>query len=246
MKFYSILAIAFAITGRFTNGLKVNKIAATKRLFSINGGATNLPSNEELKPFYALGVNIAKQIGGELKTSLTKEELQIVVDGFADSMKDTIEDDKTLLMTYGPKINEILNARIKLQIDSEKKKGAEFLTKYLLGAPKAIQTSSGLIFDEILVGTGPQPTLASTVLVHYHGTLIDGTVFDSSVQRGEPIKFPLKNVIPGWQEGVALMRAGGKATLIIPSDIAYGDNGSPPVIPPGATLKFEVELISVV
>lgn len=81
--------------------------------------------------------------------------------------------------------------------------------------------------------------------VHYHGTTVDGTVFDSSVDRGESIKFPLKNVIAGWQEGVAKMKVGGKATLICPSEIAYGESGSPPVILPGATLVFEVELINV-
>lgn len=83
------------------------------------------------------------------------------------------------------------------------------------------------------------------MLVHYHGTLTDGTVFDSSVQRGEPIKFPLRNVIKGWQEGVAMMKVGGKATLVVPPEIGYGDSGSPPVIAPGATLVFEVELIDV-
>jgi FKBP-type peptidyl-prolyl cis-trans isomerase FkpA len=92
---------------------------------------------------------------------------------------------------------------------------------------------------------GYQATLESTVEVHYHGTLIDGTVFDSSVNRGEPIKFPLSNVIRGWQEGVAMMKTGGKATLVIPPEIAYGDSGSPPVIAPGATLIFEIELLNV-
>jgi len=88
-------------------------------------------------------------------------------------------------------------------------------------------------------------TIDSTVEVHYHGTTVEGTVFDSSVDRGETIKFPLKNVIAGWQEGVAKMKVGGKATLICPSEIAYGESGSPPVILPGATLVFEVELINV-
>lgn len=81
--------------------------------------------------------------------------------------------------------------------------------------------------------------------VHYTGTLVDGTVFDSSVARGEPITFPLGNVIKGWQEGVALMRVGSKAELIIPSNLAYGDDGAGGSIPGGATLKFEVELIKV-
>ena len=94
--------------------------------------------------------------------------------------------------------------------------------------------------------TATQATLDSTVLVHYHGTTTDGRVFDSSVQRGEPIKFPLRNVIQGWQEGVSMMKVGGKATLVVPSNIAYGDSGSPPVIAPGATLIFEVELLDIV
>jgi FKBP-type peptidyl-prolyl cis-trans isomerase len=94
-------------------------------------------------------------------------------------------------------------------------------------------------------GEGKSPALSDTVEVHYHGTLTDGTVFDSSVDRGQTISFPLGGVIKGWQEGLAMMKEGGKATLVIPSELAYGDAGSGDTIPPGATLKFEVELFKV-
>ena len=198
-----------------------------------------------MKPFYALGVNIAQQVGAELKMILSKEEVDVMLAGFGDSMKDNVVDDRELLMTYGKKLNEILEERANAGVADEKKRGEDFLVKYLLGNLRAVKTPSGMLYNEVFAGIGEQATLASTVSVHYHGTLTDGTVFDSSVDRGQPIKFPLRNVIKGWQEGVAMMRTGGKATLVIPSDLAYGDKGSPPVIPPGATLVFEVELIEI-
>jgi len=107
-------------------------------------------------------------------------------------------------------------------------------------------TPSGLQYTVISEGTGPKPTLSSTVKVHYTGKLIDGTTFDSSVDRGEPIEFPLNGVIKGWTEGVQLMSKGSKYKFFIPADLAYGDRGAGNAIGPNETLVFEVELIDIV
>lgn len=106
-------------------------------------------------------------------------------------------------------------------------------------------TKSGLQVEILEAGTGKSPKATDTVKVHYTGKLIDGTVFDSSVQRGEPIDFPLNRVIPGWTEGLQHLKVGGKAVLVIPPELAYGDSGAGNVIPPKATLVFEVELLDV-
>ena len=110
--------------------------------------------------------------------------------------------------------------------------------------PGVVVTESGLQYEVLRTGKGVKPTRDQTVEVHYHGTLTDGTVFDSSVERGETISFPVTGVIPGWVEALQLMTVGSKWRLVIPSDLAYGDRGHGP-IPAGATLIFQVELIGI-
>ena len=121
--------------------------------------------------------------------------------------------------------------------------------KYLEQAAKsngAVKTASGAIVVMLKDGTGPSPTRSNTVKVHYTGKLVDGKVFDSSVERGKPATFPLGRVIPCWTEGVQKMKVGGKARLVCPPETAYGAQGAPPAVPPNAVLDFEVELLSIV
>ncbi len=130
------------------------------------------------------------------------------------------------------------------QTPEAQKAAADYLQR-AAQAPGAVQTSSGLVFRTLTPGTGAQPKASDVVRVHYHGTLPGGKIFDSSVDRGEPAEFRLSQVIPCWTEGVQRMHVGEKAELVCPSAIAYGDRGAGGVIPPGATLVFEVELLAI-
>jgi FKBP-type peptidyl-prolyl cis-trans isomerase len=185
--------------------------------------------------------------GAQVKNLLVQHEKEALLAGFEDYMQNKLElkDIDVLMETHGVKLNEIISGRSKAVGTDAMRKGAEFLEEYLAKNPGAVKTSSGMVYHETATGTGPSPTDLNTVTTHYHGTFIDGTVFDSSVERGEPISFELKKVIKGWQEGITMMKAGGKATLIVPSSLGYGDEGSPPIIGPGSTLIFEVELLDV-
>jgi FKBP-type peptidyl-prolyl cis-trans isomerase FkpA len=112
-------------------------------------------------------------------------------------------------------------------------------------APASVTTKSGLVYQSLKEGSGASPSATDTVSVHYRGTFADGREFDSSFKRGQPTEFPLNRVIPCWTEGVQLMKPGGKARLTCPPAIAYGERGAGGVIPPNATLQFEIELLAV-
>ena len=207
-----------------------------------NGGATAVAQEletEEHKTLYAIGLAVSQSLGA---LNLSEDELNFVKQGLTDGALK--REAKVDLQEYGPKLQEFAMSRQAAAAEVEKAKAGEFLDK-MAAEPNAERTESGLVYIPISPGEGDSPALTDKVQVHYHGTLTDGTVFDSSVDRGEPVTFPLNGVIACWQEGVQKMQPGGKAKLICPSGIAYGDQGAPPKIPGGATLVFEVELISV-
>lgn len=195
---------------------------------------------EDQKTIYALGLALAQNLK---PFNLSAAELQLVVAGLEAGAQG--DESAVSLQEYGPKIGQLQQARAKVMAEKEKTASADFLAKQ--AAAKGAEVSpSGLIYFELTAGTGESPSGTDTVKVHYHGTLRDGSVFDSSVERGTPATFPLNQVIPCWTEGVAKMKVGGKAKLVCPSDIAYGERGAPPKIGPGAALVFEVELLEIV
>ncbi|MGE5717563.1 MAG: FKBP-type peptidyl-prolyl cis-trans isomerase [Acidobacteriota bacterium] len=197
------------------------------------------PATESAKTLYALGLVLSQNLA---PLKLSAADLASVQEGIADGVLGRPA--KVDLQTYGPKIRDFANARVASGAEGEKKAGAAFLAKEAAENGAAKQPT-GFLYKEIKAGTGASPKATDKVKVHYRGTLIDGTVFDSSIDRGEPVTFPLTGVIPCWTQGLQLMKTGGKARLVCPSDLAYGDTGSPPKIKGGATLVFEVELLSI-
>jgi FKBP-type peptidyl-prolyl cis-trans isomerase len=135
--------------------------------------------------------------------------------------------------------------RVAAADEREKTSGAAYLEK--AAAEKgATKTASGLVYKELKAGEGATPTASDQVKVHYEGKFTDGKVFDSSVKRNEPATFPLNGVIPCWTEAVQLMKVGGKAQVVCPPNLAYGDEGRPPQMRGGATLVFDIELLDIV
>jgi FKBP-type peptidyl-prolyl cis-trans isomerase FkpA len=195
---------------------------------------------DQEKVAYTIGYLVADAL---MPFSLTAEELDLVVAGMRAKVSGAtppFDPD-----TQRDQVMALRNERAQAVLAKEKAAGTQFLQK-AAAADGAVQTESGLIFQETKAGGGASPTAADTVVVHYTGTLMDGSTFDSSRQRGQPATFPLGGVIPCWTEGLQRMSVGGRAILTCPSDIAYGDRGSPPRIPGGAVLVFDVELLEIV
>ncbi len=196
------------------------------------------PKTEEEKTFYSIGTMFGSRLS---QLQMTDAEIDSLASGLRDSAKG--EKQKVDPMAYQQKIQDMFKSRMEKQSVDVKKKGAEFLDKFIKDG--GTKTASGLAYKHIVVGTGATPKETDVVKVHYHGTLTDGTVFDSSVERGKEVSFPLNRVIKGWTEGVQLMKVGGKTKFVIPSDLAYGDAGAPPKIRGGETLVFEVQLLGI-
>jgi FKBP-type peptidyl-prolyl cis-trans isomerase len=196
------------------------------------------PKTDDDKTIYAVGLAIQKS----LETfAFTPAELELVLAGVRDAAANKGEvklEDKQMA------IQQLAMARRAAAGAEAQKKGGEYLEKAAKekGAEK---TASGLVYIPLKEGSGASPTASDNVKVNYEGKLTDGKVFDASAKHGGPASFPLNGVIPCWTEGVQKMKVGGKARLVCPSAIAYGDRGAGADVPPGATLDFEVELLEI-
>ena len=212
-------------------------------LFSCNKTSetafTGAPSNMNDSVSYALGINIGENLKQSGFETINAEAL-------AKAINEVYNGDSSLftLEEAGNIINAFMAKQSEAKAAGAKQAGIDFMSENA-GREGVITTPSGLQYEVITEGTGASPSATDQVTVHYHGTLIDGTVFDSSVERGEPATFPLNGVIPGWTEGLQLMKEGGKTRFYIPSDLAYGDRAASELIGPGSTLIFDVELLKV-
>ena len=195
---------------------------------------------DEQKTLYALGIALSRQLGG---AEFDDAELEVIQLGLADGARGN--EPQVSLNEFGPKINELMAARVQAAGAKEKEAGQAFV-EAAAQEDGAVRTASGAVYLELVAGDGPSPGATDRVKLHYHGTLRDGTVFDSSVDKGVPATFAVNGVIPCFGEGLQQMKVGGKAKLTCPADAAYGDRGSPPNIRPGAAIRFEVELLEVV
>lgn len=207
-------------------------------------GSTGKPESLEDRASYSIGLNL----GRSLKTNDIKANADLIIKGLRDGLAGqaalTDQEMQSTMQEFQEQVQKQQEAKQKEIGEKNKMEGESFLTKNK--ARQGVKTTaSGLQYEVLTEGTGAQPKATDTVTVNYKGTLMDGTEFDSSYERGQPATFVLNQVIPGWTEGVQLMKVGSKYKFYIPSALGYGDRGAGGVIGPNAPLVFEVELISI-
>ena len=214
-------------------------LLAALALPALAGAAEEL-KDEDQKTLYALGLAVGRSLE---VFKLNEKEFDLVKRGLSDQVggkKAQVD-----LDAYQPKIQALAQKRMAAASDALAAKDKQFM-EAVAKEKGAQKLPSGLVIVPQKEGTGASPKETDTVKVHYKGTLIDGKEFDSSHKRGQPAEFPLNGVIKCWTEGLQKMKVGGKAKLVCPSSIAYGDQGRPPVIPGKATLVFDIELLDIV
>jgi FKBP-type peptidyl-prolyl cis-trans isomerase len=232
----------------FASGLAVAPAQEPKTTAPASTGATATAAAgsefTDAQLIEEFGWFIGKRVG-LTELSFSKEEIDLLLKGISSAAAG--KDSPYELDKIGPKMDEFMQKKQQAYLSKLKDKNttanANFFTK-LKENKNIVELPSGLRYEITKEGTGASPKATDTVKVHYTGTLIDGSVFDSSVQRGEPTEFPLDQVIPGWTEGIQKMKKGGKIKLYVPPSLAYGDDGRPG-IPPGSTLVFDVELLDI-
>jgi FKBP-type peptidyl-prolyl cis-trans isomerase len=239
MGFYTQSLIAIILfTFSFSTGINAQKKKKKQKKNKTEKSVLVL-ANELDTISYALGMGVAKN----LKTSGLKSINQ---SAFIEGFNQVFKDDSTLINEADVQLllTNYFSELAKKHLEDNAALGKEFLEKNKL-RPEVVELPSGLQYEVLVEGEGSHPTKNSEVTVNYRGKLLNGKVFDSSYEKGEPVSFKLTQVIQGWTEGLQLMRPGAKYILFVPSNMAYGERGSGSHVPPNATLIFEVELISV-
>jgi len=237
MKKIYLSTLAIAVIGITMAGCNEEKKAET--------AAAPALTTQEQKVGYAIGA----QIGAQL--AMTKDDIdnKALVAGLTDAMngtelKLTDQQMQEAKMAFQQKVQEKAQKEMKQLAETNKAEGEKFLAENKT-KEGVVTLPSGLQYKVIQAGTGETPTATDTVVTHYTGTLINGQVFDSSVQRGEPATFPVNGVIAGWTEALQHMKVGAKWQLFIPADLAYGERGAGKVIAPNSTLIFDIELLEI-
>lgn len=207
-----------------------NETTTNNKVVALNNGIDSLS--------YALGVDIGKNLAASEVTDINGEALAKAISDHKNNTTVITPEEASQV------IRDFFDKKSKEKSAGAQAEGEAFLAENSKN-PDVKITESGLQYIVLNEGTGAKPMATDRVVVHYHGTLIDGTVFDSSVDRGEPASFPVNGVIPGWVEALQLMPVGSKYKLFIPSYLAYGDRGAGQQIGPGSTLIFEVELLEI-